>query len=83
MFVRKKSKGSGSAYYQLVESRRVDGKPRQRVILHLESDATVDDAIEEWPKKISWLRRRGYEKEAGELKAKLDRLKELRPDGEV
>jgi len=25
----------GKEYYQLVESRRVDGKPRQKVLLHL------------------------------------------------
>ena len=45
-------------YYQLVENHRVDGKPRQRVIMHLGKEPTVDAALENWPKEIARLRRR-------------------------
>jgi hypothetical protein len=55
-FVRKKMV-KGSEYYQLVQSHRVDGKPRQRVLVHLNKHTTVDAALESWPKEISNLRR--------------------------
>jgi hypothetical protein len=45
-------------YFQLVENHRVDGRPRQRVIMHLGKERTVDDALENWPKEIKYLRRR-------------------------
>ena len=45
-------------YYQVVENHRVDGKPRQRVIMHLGKEPTVDAALENWPKEIEYLRRR-------------------------
>ena len=48
-------------YYQLVENHRVDGKPRQRVIMHLGKEPTVDAALENWPKEIKNLRRRAKE----------------------
>lgn len=47
MFVRKKS-GKGRDYYQLVEGYRVEGKVRQRVLLHLGQYATVDEALAGW-----------------------------------
>src|SRR5215207_1424328 len=56
-YVRKK-KVKRYEYYQLVESHRVNGKPRQRVILHLSKEPTVDAALENWPKEIKYLRRR-------------------------
>ncbi|HKH38824.1 MAG TPA: hypothetical protein VKA82_16850 [Rubrobacter sp.] len=56
-YVRKK-KVKRYEYYQLVESHRVDGKPRQRVIMHLGKEPTVDAALENWPKVIKYLRRR-------------------------
>src|SRR5918999_1322807 len=61
-------------YYQLVENHRVDGKPRQRVIMHLGKEPTVDAALENWPKEIQYLRRRAkkhgdrYEKLPEEIK---------------
>jgi hypothetical protein len=61
-------------YYQLVENHRVDGKPRQRVIVHLGKEPTVDDALENWPKEIErlrrWAKKRGdhYEKLPEEFK---------------
>jgi hypothetical protein len=55
-YVRKK-KVKRYEYYQLVENHRVDGKPRQRVIMHLGKEPTVDAALENWPKEIKDLRR--------------------------
>jgi hypothetical protein len=55
VYVRKKSV-KGWNYYQLVESRRVDGEPRQRVLLHLGHHPTVEEALEAWPKEIEDLR---------------------------
>ena len=56
-YVRKK-KVKRYEYYQVVENHRVDGKPRQRVIMHLSKEPTVDAALENWPKEIRYLRRR-------------------------
>lgn len=55
-FVRTK-KVRGREYHQLVESRRVDGEPRQTVLVHLGQHATADAALEAWPKEIRRLRR--------------------------
>lgn len=55
-FVRTK-KVRGREYHQLVESRRVDGEPRQTVLVHLGQHSTADDALEAWPKEIRRLRR--------------------------
>ena len=55
-FVRRKRVNSYE-YYQLVESRLVDGNPRQKVLLHLGRYASVEDALEGWPKEIEGLRR--------------------------
>ena len=55
-YVRKK-KVKGGEYYQLVQSRRVNGNPRQRVLLHLGRHPTVDAALKEWPSEIKRLRR--------------------------
>jgi hypothetical protein len=56
-FVRKKQV-KGWEYYQLVESRRVDGKPRQKVLVHLGHHVSVDAALEAWPKEIRRLQHR-------------------------
>jgi hypothetical protein len=71
----------GGEYYQLVESRRVDGKPRQKVLMHLGHHATVDEALKKWPRQIKRLQRLGNEKAADALKEKLDRLRQLRKSG--
>jgi hypothetical protein len=55
-YVRTK-KVKGWEYHQLVESRRVDGKPRQKVLVHLGHHTSVDAALEEWPNEIRRLRR--------------------------
>ncbi len=54
-FVRTK-KVKGQHYRQIVESRRVDGRPRQRVLLHLGA-LTVGDALEFWPRLVEHRRR--------------------------
>ena len=79
-FVRTK-RIDGREYYQLVESRRVDGKPRQKVLMHLGQHATVDEALKRWPREIGGLRRRGNDEAADALKEKLDRLRKLRKGG--
>ena len=56
-FVRKKRVGDHQ-YYQLVQSVRVDGKPRQKVLLHLDGHPTVEEALKKWPREIKRLRRR-------------------------
>ncbi len=60
-YVRRKRVGQHYEYYQLVESRRVDGEPRQKVLVHLGEHSTVDDALKKWPREIKRLRRRVQE----------------------
>src|SRR5829696_8925005 len=55
-FVRKKRVG-GYEYYQLVENSWVEGKPRQRVLVHLGRYSTPEAALKEWPKAIERLSR--------------------------
>jgi hypothetical protein len=71
----------GREYYQLVESLRVDGRPRQKVLMHLGHHATVDEALKRWPREVGGLRRRGKDEAADALKAKLERLRKLRKSG--
>jgi hypothetical protein len=71
----------GKEYYQLVESRRVEGKPRQKVLMHLGQHATVDEALKRWPREVGSLRRAGNDDGADALKEKLDRLRKLRKGG--
>ena len=54
-YVRKKTV-KNREYFQLVESRRVDGKPRQHVLVHLGQHPTVEVALKTWPKEIKELR---------------------------
>ena len=60
-FVRRKRVGPYE-YYQLVESYLVDGKPRQRVLLHLGRYSTVEAALEGWSKEVVGLRRFAYQR---------------------
>ena len=68
-FVRRKRVGPYE-YYQLVESRLMDGKPRQKVLLHLGRYTSVDAALKGWSKETEGLRRF-----AGQQWDKADRLK--------
>ena len=81
VYVRKKTKKDGNAYHQVVENRRVDGKPRQRVVMHLGSHATVEGALTGWPREVGRLRRGDYEEAAEDLKSKLERLRKMRSEG--
>ena len=60
-FVRRKRVGPYE-YYQLVESYLVDGKPRQRVLLHLGRYSTAEAALEGWPKEVEGLRRFAHQR---------------------
>ena len=71
----------GGEYYQLVESRRVEGKPRQKVLIHLGHHATVDEALKRWPQEVGRLRRSANDDAADVLKEKLDRLRKLHKSG--
>lgn len=75
--VRAVKSGDRGNYYQLVESRRVDGKPRQIVHVHLGEHPTVDNALEAWPGRVDRLRSIGRDEQADKLQDKLDRLREL------
>ena len=84
MFVRKKGKlGGGGDRYQIVRSARVDGKPRQKVVMDLGGNATADEAIKYWRGDIARLKRDGYPDAAESLQNKLDRLRGLRAAEEV
>ncbi len=56
-YVRKKRNKSGSEYYQLVESRRVDGKPRQRILAYLGQYPSVEVALQRIPVLIDLVQR--------------------------
>jgi hypothetical protein len=73
-YVRTKKAGR-QEYYQLVESQRVEGKPRQKVLVHLGKYPTVEEALREWPKKIRSLRdRAAKEREAGKTWPEASRI---------
>ncbi len=55
-YVRKKRVG-GREYHQLVESHRVNGQPRQKVLVHLGRYATVEEALVGLPREIENARR--------------------------
>ena len=50
-FIRGKRK-KDSVYYYIVESKRVDGKVRQKVLAYLGQCPTVDEAIEYWTGRL-------------------------------
>ena len=47
----KQEAGRTREHYQSVESRRVDGEPRQKVLVHLGEHPTVDDALKKRPRE--------------------------------
>jgi hypothetical protein len=55
-YVRKNRVG-GHEYYQLVETQRVDGKRRQKMLVHLGRYPSVDEALENLPMRIELSRR--------------------------
>ena len=56
MFVRTKVI-RGQTYHYLVESQRVNGLPRQKVVSYLGHYQSVDEAVERLPKDITRLKR--------------------------
>ncbi len=56
MFIRSKEV-RGRTYHYLVESQRVNGVPRQRVIAYLGHYKTVEEAVVKLPKAITQLKR--------------------------
>jgi hypothetical protein len=69
-------------YYQLVESRRVNGQPKQRLIAHLGFYPSVDSALRYLPREIQDLRRRGCSANAiAKLQRRLEHLRRLRRQG--
>ena len=64
-----------------MESRRVNGKPRQKILVHLGSYSSVDEALKRLPYDVGSFRRSGYAEMADKLQARLERLKELRAGG--
>ena len=50
-YIRTKRIG-GVEFYYLVESTRVDGKPRQRVIAYLGKFSTVEAALVHWREQV-------------------------------
>jgi hypothetical protein len=56
VYVREKKTTSGS-YHQVVESVRVEGRPRQRVVLHLGEYATLKEARTGMKRELNRLRK--------------------------
>ncbi len=56
MYIREK-RNRGSSYYQVVESVRVEGRPRQRVVLHLGEYATLKEARTGMKRELNRLRK--------------------------
>ena len=69
-------------YYQLVESRRVNGQPRQRLIAHLGFYPSVNAALRGLPREIRNLKaRNGSAKAIAKLQSRLEHLRRLRSQG--
>jgi hypothetical protein len=69
-------------YYQLVECRRVNGQPRQRVIAHLGRYSSVNDALAYMARDIRDLKQRNFSAKAiAQAERKLEHLRRLRRQG--
>lgn len=55
-YVRKNRVG-GHEYYQLVETITVEGKRRQKMLVHLGRYQSVEEALNKWPMRIESARR--------------------------
>ena len=77
IYVRRIKSGEEGAYFQLVESYREEGTVKKRVLVHLGQHESVEEALNEWPQEIEFLRRFKRYGQANKLQAKLDRLQEL------
>ena len=77
IYVRRIKSREEGAYFQLVESYREEGTVKKRVLVHLGQHESVEEALNEWPQEIEFLRRFKRYGQANKLQAKLDRLQEL------
>ncbi len=77
IYVRRVGRKGAGPYFQLVASRRVEGKPRTEVLVHLGEHETPEAALGAWPSEVEHLRRIGRDDQAEKLGAKLDRLRGL------
>ena len=77
IYVRRIKSGEEGAYFQLVESYREEGTVKKRVLVHLGQHESVEEALNEWPQEIEFLRRFKRYGQANKLQDKLDRLQEL------
>jgi hypothetical protein len=82
VFVRTVNSRGAGPYYQLVRSYREGGKVKQEVLVHLGEHETPEAALAAWPSQMEHLRRIGRDGRAGELEAKLEKLKKLVEKGE-
>jgi hypothetical protein len=57
--------------------RNEEGKPRQKVLVHLGEYETPEDTLAAWPNEIAEHRKAGRDEQAKKLQQKLDRLREL------
>lgn len=70
-FVRKK-RVNDTDYFYLVESYRVDGKPRQRVVCYLGEHSTVSAAHKYWQEQAKDEQNAAARKHAREMVRKLE-----------
>jgi hypothetical protein len=77
IYVRRIKSGEHGDYFQLVESYRDEGTVKKRVLVHLGQHETVEEALNDWPQEIAFLRRFKRYKQAERLQQKLDRLQRL------
>jgi hypothetical protein len=60
MFIRKRcvnTKGKSYEYHSIVETRRENGKPRQKLLYNMGRRATIAECIEEEQKRLDFWRR--------------------------
>ena len=77
IYVRSIKSGKHGEYFQLVESFRDEGTVKKRVLVHLGQHESVEEALNEWPEEIEFLRRFKRYDQANRLQDKLNRLREL------
>ena len=73
----RRKKSRMEEYLQIVEAERVDGKPRQKMVLYVGRYDGVRDALKRMPRNVTSFRRRGYDAEAEALAERLKKLRAL------
>jgi hypothetical protein len=71
MFIRKRQvtgpNGQRYTYYAIVETVRIDGKPRQKLLYNMGKRKTIAECIELERKKLGWHQPKAYVKTAATL----------------